>query len=478
MVDGRGVTHSVSKTSEALANPGFLRLSASFAVHHSLLQRYLGLMQSDGLPLASFHRSLFNEQSLAADPMPLLSLSQLQRSWRQFLHGLCLPSSTPCEQCGVFPETLILDGTSLACRRTAFSPPAEHQPSSKPVQGLSFSDRVFIPSSSERAFVRKLAKGENVEWTVVRGPLGELLNRARRGSAVAEHFRPLLLELSASSAAAAVFPLRDDAARRSLRSVWRNESRPWEAGSEEEWARLAQAAPVLLRCLVVLHRGEGRVPSAVAKYLETRVNSLREALAACPDTGSLLSEAEPPADTGYFPFWKQVRRSRSYEADKKSRLRGDQCTKTFPSHGVLLPGILTCLCSHGKVYGAVLMERAESPRHVFQALLLHLPSPPKNIVYDFACALQNYCLAREPAFFASTRFLVDRFHQANHKACGGGQRLSEYTAVRELAKLNSEAAEQLNSRLRLLRRSLSYTNFADFKATLRLFLYLVNRRLS
>ena len=169
---------------------------------------------------------------------------------------------------------------------------------------------------------------------------------------------------------------------------------------------------------------------------------------ACISPGPLLEEPREATERGYFPWWQTVRARRLYEADRRSSTSSDHCRKTFPSHGVLLPGILTCLCPHGKVYGATLMEQAESPRHVFETLLLHLPKAPDNIVYDFACQLQTYCLNREPRFFRKSRFLVDRFHEKNHSACGGTQRLKEYLAVPELAALNSQAAEQLNSRLR------------------------------
>ena len=42
---------------------------------------------------------------------------------------------------------------------------------------------------------------------------------------------------------------------------------------------------------------------------------------------------------------------------------------------------------------------------------------PKVVVYDSACNLHAYCLNinyRDPLFFKSTWFLVDRFHWPNH----------------------------------------------------------------
>ena len=40
---------------------------------------------------------------------------------------------------------------------------------------------------------------------------------------------------------------------------------------------------------------------------------------------------------------------------------------------------------------------------------------PKVVIYDNACNLHAYCrLNRDPLFFKSTWFLVDRFHWPNH----------------------------------------------------------------
>ena len=47
-------------------------------------------------------------------------------------------------------------------------------------------------------------------------------------------------------------------------------------------------------------------------------------------------------------------------------------------------------------------------------LLKHLKVAPKVVVYEFACALQDYCMSRQPAHFKDTMILVDGFHWFNH----------------------------------------------------------------
>ena len=38
------------------------------------------------------------------------------------------------------------------------------------------------------------------------------------------------------------------------------------------------------------------------------------------------------------------------------------------------------------------------------------------VIYDFAYGLHNYCLNRDAKFFQQTKFLIDRYHQPNHKS--------------------------------------------------------------
>jgi hypothetical protein len=42
---------------------------------------------------------------------------------------------------------------------------------------------------------------------------------------------------------------------------------------------------------------------------------------------------------------------------------------------------------------------------------------PQLVIYDNACNLHRYCVAREPGFFCRTKFFSDRFHFKNHIDC-------------------------------------------------------------
>jgi hypothetical protein len=69
-------------------------------------------------------------------------------------------------------------------------------------------------------------------------------------------------------------------------------------------------------------------------------------------------------------------------------------------------GTVVICCPHRVIYGFHVMLRGESPRDVFAVLYTrHLRDHlPKYLVYDNACALRNYSMRREPAFFAEVTF--------------------------------------------------------------------------
>lgn len=171
-----------------------------------------------------------------------------------------------------------------------------------------------------------------------------------------------------------------------------------------------------------------------------------------------LSETSTAQELSFFPSLKVHRKRRIYPADGSS---GSQavCTKKSQRHPSLLPGIFTLYCQHGKIgidypimniivltgeeflsfsgicYGFQVMTVNESPNTPFTILyerfekgmlaslyllqlryiaMASLSTAPSTAIYDNACNFHGYCLNREPKFFESTWFLVDRFHWANH----------------------------------------------------------------
>lgn len=108
--------------------------------------------------------------------------------------------------------------------------------------------------------------------------------------------------------------------------------------------------------------------------------------------------------------------------------------------------IFMWICRHGICYALYMLPNAECRNEALSFLLKHFKVAPKVIatVYNFACALQNYCLNRQPECVKNTNFVADRFHWFNQVSCARSYQLSAYL---QYSYLNSQIAEQCNSAL-------------------------------
>jgi hypothetical protein len=114
-------------------------------------------------------------------------------------------------------------------------------------------------------------------------------------------------------------------------------------------------------------------------------------------------------------------------------------------------------CTHSVCFGFHCIPRGEGRNDVFSALFTRWEKAPKNVVYDFTCALGPYCMTREPHFFADTKFLIDGFHAKGHTKCSPAAFLSTYSDIDpRLDQINSSAGECGNGGLARIRKSVSY----------------------
>ena len=138
---------------------------------------------------------------------------------------------------------------------------------------------------------------------------------------------------------------------------------------------------------------------------------------------------------------------------------GIGCSKYYETYGIrgLTGGIMAAWCPHMICLGFHCIPKGEGRNDVFSALYCYWKTAPRYVIYDFACALAPYCMAREPQFFANTTFLVDSFHAKGHTRCSKACMLSFYQLNDpQLRQVNSSAAECGNAGLRKIRRPLSY----------------------
>jgi hypothetical protein len=139
--------------------------------------------------------------------------------------------------------------------------------------------------------------------------------------------------------------------------------------------------------------------------------------------------------------------------------RGAKCSKYYAQYTErkLTGGIMGAWCTHSICYGFHCIPRGEGRNDVFSAMVTRWPTPPKRVIYDFACALGPYCMIREPDFFADTIFVIDKFHASDHTKCSPACFVSTYAPLDpRMAYLNSSAAECGNGGLGRIRKSVSY----------------------
>lgn len=109
--------------------------------------------------------------------------------------------------------------------------------------------------------------------------------------------------------------------------------------------------------------------------------------------------------------------------------------------------------------------------------LFILGGAPEVVVYDFACALQPYCMLREPNFFSKTLFVIDAFHAKGHTRCSHSAFLKMYhETIPVLTAVNSSATECGNSGILRIRKSVSYISQERAVIYTKTFLSLWNRR--
>jgi hypothetical protein len=159
-----------------------------------------------------------------------------------------------------------------------------------------------------------------------------------------------------------------------------------------------------------------------------------------------------------YPLLRHDQVADGAKAKSKAKKRAG-CGKYFSqySESRLTGGIMCAWCPHSICYGYHCIPSAEGRNDVFSAMYTRWKTPPRRVVYDYACALGPYCLTREPDYFLDTEFRIDTFHAKGHTKCAPAAFLATYSATNpELVAINSSAAECGNSGLGRIRKSVSY----------------------
>jgi hypothetical protein len=160
-----------------------------------------------------------------------------------------------------------------------------------------------------------------------------------------------------------------------------------------------------------------------------------------------------------------------FEADIVESCNGTEeeegCHKNFQWGGARTGGVMTVFCEHEVCYASFVMEGAESRDHLFSFMVKYLDKPPEVLVYDFGCAVLDYCLNRLPDWFKDMMAVVDKFHWSNHNSCCSSFNSRVYQDVK---MINSQVAEQCNAALRRINPTLHKSSQPFFMAVLRQYL--------
>ncbi|XP_065653453.1 uncharacterized protein LOC136080565 isoform X2 [Hydra vulgaris] len=145
----------------------------------------------------------------------------------------------------------------------------------------------------------------------------------------------------------------------------------------------------------------------------------------------------------------QIRKMRMFSVDKSSNnnlfddIPSEICNKLFPQvskKGVSFLFLWFCPM-HGHCYGFHIIPGSEGRKDPHASLYTHCEIAPKNIFYDFACSLSEFCHNRESGFFRDTSFFHDVFHGYTHK-CADVFRCNR---LGSFYSINTSICEQFNS---------------------------------
>jgi hypothetical protein len=231
-----------------------------------------------------------------------------------------------------------------------------------------------------------------------------------------------------------------------------------------------------------------KVLKPLCSILATRARNIFEDL--CIRRKVVVQPMQPSRDND-----EQVEKTGSYYGRNPYRLRPfyegkdvdkigsvkdeGACRKLYSTYSKsnLTGGLMAFWCPHLVCLGFHAIPACEGRDDVFSAMLCYWDVAPEVIIYDFACQLAPYCLAREPEFFRDTLFVIDEMHANGHSSCSQAFFISNYMQTRgSLKPVNSSAAECSNSGLNRIRKSVSY--MSEGHAALFTFVYMSiwNRR--
>lgn len=142
-----------------------------------------------------------------------------------------------------------------------------------------------------------------------------------------------------------------------------------------------------------------------------------------------------------------------------------QCNKTYHEKGKCGAGLVPFWClEHHKCLGFVVLQSAESPKLILEALITRFPKT-ELVMYDNACHLHEYGLNRFPRAIKDIQFMIDSLHWVNHRSCAAVYNADVFR--NQIGNMSSVLSEQKNSILTHLKDTAPFLSFRSFVSMLR-----------
>ncbi|KAL9931788.1 hypothetical protein V8E36_009338 [Tilletia maclaganii] len=465
--------------------------SVDLVFTHELLHSYTSQLAASPTPLSAFHTTIQDVYAEHRCKIPFVSKSTFIKVYFAFLKLQDASVAFVCSACGPTPSTVIADGVVLShsskLSHELLRPPtaAVGQINTRALPGKVLQ---IIPTSRQRDALRDVAHclvvSDSTRRSLALSSLRQLVGAP--APSLHPHRSRLLRSLQefVDKICRAEF-LRNIDLTSALRFVLRELAA--EEGVCGSCVGLSLSSGFAnLRAKQQLSRPALSIdspPAWLASLLPSVILldcSTTTAKPALPYThsGSLYGAAQCRERPVYVKFGEK---SGSVGFNDTAQL-GDTpgpCKKYFADYVSQRQtgGIMALWCRHLICVGFHIIPRCEGRNDVFSAIFTRWPTPPTTIIYDFACQLAPYCLAREPMFFKDVLFVVDQMHQHGHSTCTTSSFLSTYMPTNpELQHVNSSAAECGNAGFSRIRKSVSYCAQEHAVLLIKQFLSVWNRR--